>query len=54
MGPLTRAVGGGLLARLTGRPGPAEAAAHWRAVWAARADWQDGFASLPHPLPGPS
>ena len=46
MGPFTRWVGGGLLARLTGRGGPAEAARHWGAVWAARDDWQQGFPDL--------
>ncbi len=46
LGPFTRWVGGGLLARLTGRGGPAAAAAHWGAVWAARADWQRGFPDL--------
>jgi len=51
MGPLGRVVGGGLIARLTGRPGPAAAAAHWRAVWEARADWLRGFPTLPHPAP---
>jgi GT2 family glycosyltransferase len=44
--PLTRAVGGRLLAALTGRPGPAEAAGHWGAVWKARASWRDGFPPL--------
>ena len=52
MGPFTRWVGGGLLARLTGRGGPAAAAAHWGAVWAARADWQRGFPDLARPEPG--
>ena len=47
MWPWTRMVGGGLLARLTGRGGLAAAAAHWGAVWAARADWQRGFPDLP-------
>jgi GT2 family glycosyltransferase len=53
MGPFTRAIGGGLLARLTGRPGPAAAAAHWRAVWDARADWEGGFPTLPRPAADP-
>lgn len=44
--PLSRKWGGGILARLTGRGG--EAAAHWGAVWDARAGWQDGFPTLPH------
>ena len=50
MGPFTRWVGGGLLARLTGRSGPA--AAHWGAVWAARGDWQHGFPDLARTEPG--
>ena len=41
--PWSRMVSGGLLARLTGRQGFAEAAAMWRDVWHARADWRDGY-----------
>jgi GT2 family glycosyltransferase len=47
--PLGRALGGRLLGLLTGRRRGAEAAAHWGAVWRARADWRDGFPTLPHP-----
>jgi len=36
-------VSGGLLARLTGRQGLAEAGAMWAEVWRARADWRDGY-----------
>jgi GT2 family glycosyltransferase len=43
MWPLTRAVGGRILARMTGRKGPAEAADHWSRVWQARTRWQKGF-----------
>jgi GT2 family glycosyltransferase len=49
--PLTRSLAGELAARLTGRRGAAEAAAHWRAVWAERETWRDGFPTLPHPAP---
>ena len=49
--PLTRSLGGTLLGRLTGRRRGTEAAAHWGAVWRARADWRDGFPTLPHPGP---
>jgi GT2 family glycosyltransferase len=49
MWPLNRKLGAGLLAALTGRSRPAEIAAHWSAVWAARASWRDGFPALPHP-----
>lgn len=47
MWPLTRVVGGRILARLTGRKKPAEAADHWNRVWEARGGWQQGFPSLP-------
>ena len=49
--PWTRMAGGTILARATGKPGFAEAAGHWRAVWLARARWKDGFPPLPEPLP---
>lgn len=49
--PLGRKLGAALAARLTGRPGAAAAAAHWDAVWRARAAWRDGFPALPHPEP---
>jgi GT2 family glycosyltransferase len=49
--PLTRSLGGSVIGALTGRRRGAEAAAHWGAVWRARADWQDGFPALPHPAP---
>jgi GT2 family glycosyltransferase len=48
MWPLSRKLGGGLLSALTGRARGADAAAHWGAVWAARARWRDGFPALPH------
>lgn len=41
--PWSRMASGGLLARLTGRQGLAEAGAMWREVWRARADWRDGY-----------
>jgi GT2 family glycosyltransferase len=44
--PLSRAIGGRVIAGLTGRRGPAEAAAHWNAVWRARPDWRGGFPPL--------
>lgn len=47
--PWSRMASGGLLARLTGRPGFAEAAEMWGAVWRARADWREGYPPLPHP-----
>jgi len=43
MWPWTRFAGGSLIARLTGRQGPAAAAAHWKEVWNARRSWQEGF-----------
>jgi len=43
--PLSRALGGGSLARLLGRDGGA--AGHWQTVWRRRAEWQDGFPALP-------
>jgi GT2 family glycosyltransferase len=49
--PLTRSLGGRTLGALTGRRRGTEAAAHWGAVWRARADWRDGFPTLPHPVP---
>jgi GT2 family glycosyltransferase len=49
MWPLSRRLGGRVLAALTGRDGPAAAAAHWGAVWDARAEWWQGFPTLPHP-----
>jgi GT2 family glycosyltransferase len=49
--PLGRSLGGRLLGLLTGRRRGTEAAAHWGAVWRARADWRDGFKTLPHPTP---
>lgn len=52
MWPLSRKIGGLLLARLTGRAGAAEAARHWGSVWEARATWESGFAPRPHPVPG--
>ena len=36
-------VSGGALARLTGRPRFAEAAAMWGDVWRARAEWRQGY-----------
>jgi GT2 family glycosyltransferase len=54
MWPLSRRLGGALAARLTGSAAAAEAARHWGAVWAARAEWQDGFTPLPHPAPVPA
>ena len=51
MWPLTRKIGGSVLAALTrGRRGGA-AAEHWGAIWRARRDWQRGFPPLPHPQP---
>lgn len=47
--PWSRMASGGLLARLTGRPGLAEAAEMWGTVWRARADWREGYPPLPHP-----
>jgi GT2 family glycosyltransferase len=52
--PFTRMAGGRLLARATGRARFAEAAAHWQAVWAARASWRDGFPPLPPSPPATS
>jgi GT2 family glycosyltransferase len=49
--PLSRFLGGTLVARATGRPGAAAAARHWRAVWDARGRWEKGFPILPHPEP---
>jgi GT2 family glycosyltransferase len=49
--PLSRSLGGTLIGALTGRRRGTEAAAHWGAVWRARADWRDGFPTLPHPGP---
>jgi GT2 family glycosyltransferase len=51
MWPLTRSLGGSLVARVTGRRGVSATAEHWGAVWAARASWQEGFSPLPHPAP---
>jgi GT2 family glycosyltransferase len=47
--PLGRALGGRLLGLLTGQRRGTEAAAHWGTVWRARADWRDGFPTLPPP-----
>lgn len=47
--PWSRMVSGGLLARLTGRQGLAEAAEMWGAVWRARADWRDGYPPVSPP-----
>jgi hypothetical protein len=41
--PWSRMASGRALARLTGRPGFAEAAERWGAVWRARADWRAGY-----------
>jgi GT2 family glycosyltransferase len=41
--PWSRMVGGGLRARLTGRPRLAETSAHWASVWYRRADWLPGY-----------
>jgi GT2 family glycosyltransferase len=41
--PWSRMASGDLLSRLTGNRRFAEAAAHWRAVWAARESWRGGF-----------
>ena len=49
MWPLSRKLGGGLIALLTARARGAEVARHWDAVWRMRADWQRGFPTLPHP-----
>jgi GT2 family glycosyltransferase len=45
--PWSRMVGGGLLARLNGRPHLAGTAAHWAAVWRRRADWLPGYPDDP-------
>lgn len=49
MWPLTRKLGGDVIARVTGSAGAAEAARHWGAVWDNRAAWREGFKPLPHP-----
>ena len=41
--PWSRMVSGGALARLSGRPRFAEAAAMWGDVWRARGDWRAGY-----------
>ena len=41
--PWSRMVSGGALARLSGRPRFAEAAAMWGDVWRARAEWRQGY-----------
>jgi N-acetylglucosaminyl-diphospho-decaprenol L-rhamnosyltransferase len=41
--PWSRMASGRALARLTGRPALAEAAARWGEVWRARADWRRGY-----------
>ena len=41
--PWSRMVSGDALARLSGRPGFAEAARMWGDVWRARADWRGGY-----------
>jgi GT2 family glycosyltransferase len=46
--PLSRKLGGAVLAAL-GLGRGAEVARHWGAVWRARAEWQDGFPTLPRP-----
>lgn len=51
--PWSRMVSGGLLARLTGRKGLAEAAEMWGAVWRARADWRDGYPPVSPPVSPP-
>lgn len=45
--PLSRMASGDLLARVTGKRRFAEAAAHWRTVWAARGRWRAGYPPLP-------
>lgn len=53
--PLTRKLGGGIVARLTGQDRFREAAIRWGAVWENRASWQDGFPLLPAaPVKGPA
>lgn len=47
--PLTRKLSGGLMARLTGRRGLVGKASGWGEIWAARAEWRDGYPVLPHP-----
>lgn len=44
--PWSRMASGNLVARLTGRPKFAEAARHWREVWAARKRWKSGYPEL--------
>ena len=41
--PLTRRIAFTLLARLSGKPAHAEAAATWRQIWDRRAEWQHGW-----------
>jgi GT2 family glycosyltransferase len=48
MWPLSRKLGGQILARVTGSARAAEAARHWGAVWEARGSWREGFLPLPH------
>jgi len=52
MWPLSRKLGGEVIAGITGNAAAAEAARRWGAVWAARRTWRDGFASRRHPVPG--
>jgi GT2 family glycosyltransferase len=44
--PWSRMVSGDTLARISGRTKFAEAAARWRAVWKARAEWRAGYPPL--------
>ena len=45
MWPLSRKLGGQLIAGVTGDAAAAETARRWGAVWAARGAWRDGFAA---------
>ena len=47
--PLTRKLAGGLIARLTRRHELVGKAEIWGKVWAARAEWRDGYPIQPHP-----
>ena len=52
MWPLSRKLGGEVIAGITGNAAAAEAARRWGAVWKARRTWRDGFAARRHPVPG--
>jgi GT2 family glycosyltransferase len=49
MWPLSRKLGGAVIAAATGSAGAAEASRYWGEVWEARDSWQDGFPPLAHP-----